>query len=354
MVKATKPATVKKEKKVANKTTKVKADESKSEIDQAAAAVEGPEQVKTPEAADVTAASAAKEPEASAEIEHTITQVDLENNPELLEAGIKVGEDVIIEKHEVDTFVIPYLKSAAAGDELKYALRSIAYSFPQDKVIIIGDKEDWFNENIIHIPHTPESDNPQIDVVHKLLLGITSGSIDGDFILTYDDVFLLGQTSIEDISILKAFGVLDHSTGKQGGVYNKNALNTLKALKEEANHDEARKGRNFPIHKYDTHTPVILNAEVLTIIIDRFNADTVGHLIKSLYFNEIDWFHRPVQVTGGLHDPILVSVYRKDPSVEILEDAIAKRKFMNVNDAGWQAVKPYLKKLYPEKSIFEK
>lgn len=241
-------------------------------------------------------------------------------------------------------FVIPYLKGSAAGNELKYALRSIHASFPDAVLIVVGDKEDWFSEDVIHLEHTPESDNPQIDVAHKLLLVLASGVLTNDyFILSNDDIFLLGETDTQDIFFHKAFGELNSGVGQRGGRYNKNAENTLKALQAD----------QLPIHRFGTHTPVALYRKELSETIGKYKADEEGHLITSLYFNSHYPGIRPVQVDGGKNDPILVSVYRSDVPVEVLEDVLVKRKFCNVNDAGWKAVEPHLSKAYPNKSKWE-
>lgn len=246
-------------------------------------------------------------------------------------------------------FVIPYLKKAAAGDELKYALRSIFYSFPNAHVVIIGDKEDYFSEEITHLQHNPETDNPQIDVAQKLILGMASGVVNGNFILTNDDIFLLGKTFLEDIQTLKSTGVLNRDIGKQGGVYNQNAINTLNALSEVESFNPKQK-----IYKYGTHTPAYLNATVLAIVIERYKADEIGHLLTTLYFNDLHPGARPTIVDGGKNDPILASIYRQSVPEDILENAISTRKFMNVNDDGYKLVEPYLKKIFPDKSKFEK
>jgi len=241
-------------------------------------------------------------------------------------------------------FVIPYLKKAAAGDELKYALRSIEHSFPEANVLVVGDKEDWFSDKVTHLEHTPESDNPQVDVAQKLLLVISSGAIDNDsFILSNDDIFLLGKVGLYDIEFDKAFGVIGKGTGAKGGKYNQNAENTRKALL----------AKDLPVHRYGTHTPIVLNQESLTEILADYNACEDGHLVTTLYYNTCNPDQRPVQVNGGKNDPILVSVYRSDVPKDVLETALTKRKFCNVNDAGWKAVKPFMEKFYPDKSKWE-
>ncbi len=252
--------------------------------------------------------------------------------------------------------LIPYLKSEAEGEELKYALRALQQNLKEKiSIVIIGDKEDWFSPEIIHIPHEAhlikeECDcpvpsmvrNPQADVTHKIFTAIAAGVIKGDFILSNDDIFLLGETHLYDIQALKAYGLLDRG-GKEGGSYNQNIKRTAKALEEYG----------LPLHRYGAHIPVLLNAEVLSEIIEKYNATQRGFLLTSLYFNEIFPEARPIQVSGNANDSILASAYRSDIPKDLLEEVFRSRKFLNCNSKGWSAIKPFLEKAFPNPSSYE-
>ena len=253
--------------------------------------------------------------------------------------------------------LIPYLRSEAAGEELKYALRSLQENLKLPfQVVIIGDREDWFSPNIIHIPHEvhlikedcncPAPSmvrNPQADVTHKIFTAIASGEIEGDFILSNDDIFLLGPTYLSEIEVLKAFGTLDKG-GKEGGIYNQNIKRTAKVL--EAN--------KLPTHRYGAHIPVLLNADHLLEIIEKYNALDKGFLLTSLYFNEKFPEARPIQVTGTANDSILASAYRADIPKDLLLQVFQTRKFLNCDSKGWQAVRPFLEQAFPNPSDYEK
>lgn len=254
------------------------------------------------------------------------------------------------------SLVIPYLKSEASGEELKYALRSIEKNLKVDvRVVIVGDKEDWFSPEIVHIPHEPylikeDCDcpapsmvkNPQADVTHKLFTAIASGEVTGNFILSNDDIFLLGPTLLADIEVLKAFGTLEKG-GKVGGTYNQNSKRTANVLEKNG----------LPIHRYGTHTPMLLNAEELIEIIERYNALEKGYLLTSLYFNEKYPDARPLQVDGTAKDPILGSAYRSDIPKDLLENVFRSRKFLNCDSKGWTAVKPLLETVFSKPSVYE-
>lgn len=246
--------------------------------------------------------------------------------------------------------LIPYLKEESSGDELLYALRSFAKNFKEKiKVVVIGDKEPWFGDEIIHIPtdlHTitvggKEVRDPQADVTSKLLTAIATLGIEGQVIISNDDIFLLGETHISDLKGY-AYGDLK-SAGRKGGTYSDNAIRTRDALAKN----------NLPTHRYGTHTPVLMDAVKLCEVIEKYKATEKGYLLSSLYFNETLPTYRPIQVNGGLHDSILASVYKSKVQIEPLHTAIQTRKFLNCNTEGYKAVEPFLKSIFPEKSKYE-
>lgn len=253
--------------------------------------------------------------------------------------------------------VIPYLRSEAAGDELRYALRSWADHFAnKHHIIIVGDREDWFSPEITRIPMDPvliledcncaapaQVRNPQADVTHKILALIAAGEIEGDFILSNDDIFLAGHTSLADIQISKAFGDLeDH--GKGTSLYCQNALNTKRALLAE----------NKPTRSHGTHTPMLLNAEILAEVIEKYGATEKGLLLTSLYFNDQFPNARPIQITGAINDPILASLYRDNAELALVQKVFAERKFVNCNAKGWVSVEPVVKSIFSNPSRYEK
>ena len=252
--------------------------------------------------------------------------------------------------------VIPYLKSEAAGEELRYALRSWADHFREDhRIIIVGDKEDWFSPEITHVPLDPvliledcncaapaEIRNPQADVTHKILTLIASGEVTGDFILTNDDIYLAGPTSLIDIQVLKAFGDLeDHAQGTS--LFCQNSLRTKQALSEEG----------LSTHHYGTHTPMFVNAEILAEVIEKFNATEKGYLLTSLYFNYRFPDARPIQVTGNIKDGLLASVYRDSVEPLMMFGLFYQRKFIICNSKGWLSVKNVIAKVFPQPSKYE-
>lgn len=240
------------------------------------------------------------------------------------------------------TVVIPFKANAAKGNELIFAVRAWERNLPAVRIVVIGDSLPWFSDKIIHIPHTPVSNNPQIDVVHKMMAAIASDLVPESFIWSNDDIYTLCPVELADIMVLKSHGRLG---GKGKGIYYENSLRTVAALKKE--------GINDP-YDFATHTPVLMVKEYLAEVISKFKCAEEGHLVYTLYANY--WFkgHRPIITYSDGRGSIVAAVYRANPDPKILQEVFENRKWINNNDNGWPAVKEYLRKLFPEKSGFEK
>lgn len=259
---------------------------------------------------------------------------------------------------EILTLVIPYLKSEAAGEELRYALRSWEKNFTEDiRVIVVGDKEDWFSPEITHIPHEPHLikevcgcpnpamiRNPQADVAHKLFTAITVEGLTGKIIVSNDDIYLLGETSLSDIETLKCFVNDLEQTGEGKGLYAQNNRIAAIALKQSGK----------PVIRYGTHTPMVFDADKLLKVIEQYDATEHGYPLASLYYNEVFPNARPVVITGGKHDQILASVYRHDVEPGMIDEVFKLRKFMNCDSRGWKSVEQKVRETYNAASRFEK
>lgn len=256
------------------------------------------------------------------------------------------------------TVLVPYLKSEAAGEELKYALRSWQQNFKEEfNVVVIGDKEDWFSPEVQHIPHEPHLikevcdcpspsmiRNPQADATHKLFTAIAALGLTGDVVRTSDDVFILGSTTLGDLKVLKVF----HKNLKPntaGSLYDRNTLLAGKRLEKE----------NLPVLRYGTHTPNVFDTGKLVEIIEKYDALEHGYPIESIYFNDIHPDARPmIVIDGGINDPVLASVYRPNVDDKLMAEIIATRKFLNCNTNGWLSVVKHLETAFPNPSRFEK
>lgn len=252
--------------------------------------------------------------------------------------------DEIKDKSDPICIVIPYLAAKAKGGELRYAVRAWEKGMRSVRIVIVGDKPAWAGKALEHIPHKPVSTNPQVDVAHKMMAAIASDLVPDVFVWTNDDIYTLCPVELADIITLKSHGRLANR-GKSNGVYQENAKRTLEALKKQ--------GIAAP-YDYATHTPVVVEKEGLAKVIEQFGCDKEGHLVYTLYANMFFKDHRPIVTQNDGRGSIIASVYRPNPDTRILDKVLATRKWVNNNDAGWTALEPKLKELFPDKCRFEK
>lgn len=238
--------------------------------------------------------------------------------------------------------VIPYCKEFAQGKELLYALRSWDKNccFPAD-FVVIGDKENWFSDEIHFIECPRVSDNPSVDTYHKLKVALESDLVTDDFIWTNDDIYVLQPIDLSHIQLPKVLGPLD--TSKYKGFYRENMQRTIDCLKQ----------LGAACQNYGTHTPVMFNkASWLGLIAKLDEQITQGMLYTSIYFN----LQQP-QVTAVTldwrKDPFLLPVVSQNPSTEVVKSLLPKM-FLNNARSGYSPwLESFLDKEFPAKCLFE-
>ena len=222
------------------------------------------------------------------------------------------------------SIVIPYLSEKVQGEELIFAVASIQKNFKDPhQIIVIGDREEWFEEKgVLHISHLCESDNPQIDVLHKMRLAVASEIITEKFIWTNDDIYFVSPVITADIEVLKCSGELD--TARFGGKYAENIQNTIALLDKH----------QLPKYNYGTHMPVVFEKEKLSCLLDFIKEKNKGSLISSLYFNTQFPDFIPIQLDWRT-DNWCLPVLSPDPDPEKFRKLVARKKFLNNAESGY-------------------
>ena len=86
--------------------------------------------------------------------------------------------------------VIPYSKTVHHPMALLYAIRSLcAYLLADFKVVVIGDKEDWFSPELVHVPSSLSSVDTDSIIDDAFAKVILVEGISGEFILMMPDTF---------------------------------------------------------------------------------------------------------------------------------------------------------------------
>lgn len=132
--------------------------------------------------------------------------------------------------------IIPYQLSHF--NELKFALRSICKYQHHSRVILVGDRPDWYQGD--HIQAADVQGRPEFSVTSKILKGIKVAT--EDFILWQDDIYKLNYNPIKPVFC----DTLEHAvaTRHQARFYNI-MRNTLDKFPDGL--------------YYGGHTPMIIN-----------------------------------------------------------------------------------------------
>lgn len=246
---------------------------------------------------------------------------------------------------QVLTVVFPYLKEMAQGNELLYAVRSLEKNLREDfKVVVIGDAEDWFSEDIIHIEAERISENPQVDTLHKLKLAIADECVSNGFVWMNDDIYTVSPTLLADIQILTAQGKLSYLP-ESTKVYEVNRNKTIDVLKKSS----------LPDHNYDTHTPFFFEKEKLVSLFEDLEPlNSEGLLLPSIYFNSYFSDHLPAQI-DGITGNYMLRLVSKNTDPGAFKKYIAGKKFLNNSELGYNdLLVKFLESNFSEKSRFEK
>lgn len=206
--------------------------------------------------------------------------------------------------------VIPYYKAVHQPMALLCAIRSLCDHLLADfKVVVIGDKEDWFSPKLVHVPSSlsaVDTDSIIDDAFTKVTL---VEHISDEFILMMPDTFLLTPLSVSHMLISKASESLEFNTGLPFGVDIKQVMQYLTAMPDEP----------------------------LTMEICQ-HCSSHG---------------RPVVVDWRKNEWLL-PVVSANPNPAKFEELVDKRFFMRYSKEGWSGfLQDKLKVMYPNKSKYE-
>lgn len=206
--------------------------------------------------------------------------------------------------------VIPYCKAVHQPMALLCAIRSLCDHLLADfKVVVIGDKEDWFSPELVHVPSSlsaVDADSIIDDAFTKVTL---VEHISDEFILMMPDTFLLTPLSVSHMLISKASESLEFNTGLPFGVDIKQVMQYLTAMPDEP----------------------------LTMEICQ-HCSSHGRPVV------VDW----------LKNEWLLPVVSANPNPAKFEELVNKRFFMRYSKEGWSGfLQDKLKVMYPNKSKYE-
>jgi len=104
-------------------------------------------------------------------------------------------------------FVWPYWHSGASGDELRWSVRSVERFFDGPvKTTIVGDRPPWYRGHVIDQPRIgPCANRGFRDMLSKMKTMSQHPEIDSEFVWMMDDVYLIKETTWDDLDTPRAY-----------------------------------------------------------------------------------------------------------------------------------------------------
>lgn len=178
---------------------------------------------------------------------------------------------------------IVYIYKSNGSDELKYSLRSLK-NIPHRNVIISGDKEEWFSDEIIHLGRDSRryyrARSKYSDAENNLLRALNYDGLSDEFILFNDDFFIMKQIKkVPDYNLGTLQECLNERLARTGETKYTRAIRAtigyLRDLKIES-----------PVN-YSVHSPVVMSKTRRLAISRMINANAASTILlaRTIYGN---------------------------------------------------------------------
>lgn len=245
--------------------------------------------------------------------------------------------------------VIPYIHGPHNGEELRYALRSIAANLVSRdgiRLVLIGDRPDWIR-NVEHVPLPPLS-GAQVrsrDALRKLLLA--AELCPEGFVHMYDDTYFITPTQIgeirERIHTCDLAGVdIPSRYAETSTEWQMLMRRTVKLLKE----------RNLPMLNHETHTPRWFEPISVRYVMEEYDLLNKPAHFRTLYFNTVRP-EVPSRLITGPTDPFKLSAVHR-ATIEWLQLQAPGSRVMNHRNMDYTSnVQAFLKQRFARPSRYE-
>lgn len=231
--------------------------------------------------------------------------------------------------------IYPYIETLASWKELEYSIRSIKKNLNEPhRIWVIGQKPTGITTEVNFIPHDRV---PGIrltncyDATSKLEVIINHPDITEEFILMYDDIYLLQSMDREQIRPLYAMADLSRIKRVENTKHQKLIWSTR---------DTLDKAGVETIYNCETHLPRLFSKEKMKVIFEKFAPKENRLLTGTLYNNYFkeDRLPRVLKYTPGIAayfygmDKLPYSYLTNHP--DEIEMIFKNHLFLNHNDAG--------------------
>lgn len=216
-------------------------------------------------------------------------------------------------------------------NELEYSIRSVKKYGPEGRYFVVGDKPDISHEDVIHIPGPPRvvghpsKQKQHIDKLRKMTEMANNPLIGDEFVLMYDDIFLLKPTTAEDLKINWAraeVNIIDEylkSPIRMGDASYKKIWRATYEYIWMIRYSDGKK-----TYDWETHTPRYLEKEKLKDLLGRFDFETNPKIVTALY----DGFHETN--TQIINSDIQADLWTHKPGMDFGPEF--EKQYMNIYD----------------------
>jgi hypothetical protein len=237
-------------------------------------------------------------------------------------------------------FVWFWIPSLDNGQELRLSMRSVVKHFQGEvKTTVIGDRPSWYRGHHIPCPRIPRNkrersdSHPFRDTANKIVVAANHPEIDESFVWIMDDVYLLRQTSFEDLNTPRFDPWYRENRRRE---WHRLISATFSALKE----------KGYPNRQAGTHLPHLFLKTNLKQMFEEFDFLKRLLLFEILYSNR---FHKDAIP----HPPFLVR-YQRQPTMQQLNQAAEVSNVLNYVGNCWRTtLRNWVQSRFPEPTAFE-
>jgi len=239
--------------------------------------------------------------------------------------------------------VIPLGRGGLWGEEeeLRYALRSMCDNLlGLERVWIVGERlPSWaVGLDLLYFKESERSQELKaFRIFSKVLFACQHEAVSEDFLFANDDHFILHPIKIEDFPYhYREEDMIDTINNSTNNVSWKELLRNTR---------EHLINKGLEAKMFDTHCPIIYNKFQFSLL-DRVDwSKPHGYGIKSLYANT-------AKISGSLYPD--GKLFPSDQNKARIEDKLAKRMYFSTSPIVPPIQQEIIKKLFPNKSRFEK
>lgn len=229
--------------------------------------------------------------------------------------------------------VIPYLASAAQGNELELAVTGWRKHFDTPyHIYIVGDPHPVISTgddiDLIRCPKVgceKGSYQPNVDIANKLFtfcMECMDNDIPG-FVYTCDDIYPVNDFTIAEIAFPKVTGGMSERDAEEKdgwwGAYQR----TRRTCVEEG----------LGTWDWVCHLPVLFETGKFAFICQNYDCHTRSHVFENLYFNTFDKDRIPLVLDG--HDNLKYEVSTNPLDSFGFDKALKNKIFITNTNSGW-------------------